>query len=221
MSATIKDIARETGLALATISKYINGGTVRPQNKKQIDEAIRKLNYVPRNTARGLRSSKTYRIGLVSGPPNNPHNAFLLSKIENTMRAHGYSLTFMSGDKYKDHVNKFVPHMLRSGIDGLETSLPLTYTELVEKDVITLKQMVEKMCLNPAKILGLDRGTLQKGHPADVIIVDTEQEYAIDKNKFVSKGHNTPFDGWKVKGKVLYTICDGKIVFKNQEEKES
>ena len=119
MSATIKDIARETGLALATISKYINGGTVRPQNKKQIDEAIRKLNYVPRNTARGLRSSKTYRIGLVSGPPNTPHNAFLLSKIENTMRAHGYSLTFMSGDKYKDHVNKFVPHMLRSGIDGL------------------------------------------------------------------------------------------------------
>lgn len=87
--------------------------------------------------------------------------------------------------------------------------------------MITLKQMVEKMCLNPAKILGLDRGTLQKGHPADVIIVDTEQEYAIDKNKFVSKGHNTPFDGWKVKGKVLYTICDGKIVFKNQEEKES
>ena len=47
MSATIKDIAKETGLALATISKYINGGTVRPQNKKQIDEAIRKLNYVP------------------------------------------------------------------------------------------------------------------------------------------------------------------------------
>ena len=94
------------------------------------------------------------------------------------------------------------------GIVGLETSLPLTYTELVEKDVITLKQMVEKMCLNPAKILGLDSGTLQKGHPAD-------------KNKFVSKGHNTPFDGWKVKGKVLYTICDGKIVFKNQEEKES
>ena len=105
------------------------------------------------------------------------------------------------------------------GIVGIETSLPLTYTELVEKGVITLNQMVEKMCLNPAKILGLESGTLQKGHPADVIIVDTEHEYTIDKNKFVSKGHNTPFDGWKVKGKVLYTICDGKIVFKNQEEK--
>lgn len=119
MSATIKDIARETDLALATISKYINGGTVRPQNKKRIDEAIRKLNYVPRNTARGLRSSKTYRIGLVSGPPNNPHNSFLLSRIEKKMRAHGYSLIFMSGDLYKEHVNEFVPHMLHAGIDGL------------------------------------------------------------------------------------------------------
>ena len=59
MSATIKDIARETGLALATISKYINGGTVRPQNKKQIDEAIRKLNYVPRNMARLYRPLAT------------------------------------------------------------------------------------------------------------------------------------------------------------------
>ena len=46
-----------------------------------------------------------------------------------------------------------------------------------------------------------------------------ENKYTIDKNKFVSKGHNTPFDGWKVKGKVLYTICDGKIIFENQEEK--
>ena len=61
--------------------------------------------------------------------------------------------------------------------------------------------------------------TLRVEGRADVIIVDTEQEYTIDKNKFVSKGHNTPFDGWKVKGKVLYTICDGKIIFENQEEK--
>ena len=119
MSATIKDIARETGLALATISKYINGGTVRPQNKKIIDKAIRKLNYIPRNTARGLRSSKTYRVGLVSGPPNNPHNAFLLSRIEKTMRAHGYSLIFMCGDLYRGKINEWVSQMLRSGIDGL------------------------------------------------------------------------------------------------------
>ena len=49
-----------------------------------------------------------------------------------------------------------------------------------------------------------------------MIIADADQEYTIDKNEFVSKGHNTPFDGWKVKGKILYTICDGKIVYQDK-----
>jgi dihydroorotase len=99
------------------------------------------------------------------------------------------------------------------GIVGLETSLALTYTYLVETGDLTLLQLVEKMSWNPSQILGLDCGTLQEGHPADVIIVDVNQEYQIDKNKFASKGKNTPFDGWKVKGKVLYTICNGKVVY--------
>lgn len=102
------------------------------------------------------------------------------------------------------------------GIVGLETSLALTYTELVEKGVLTLVQMVEKMCLNPARILGLDCGTIQEGHPADVIVADLEHSYVIDKDTFASKGKNTPFDGWTVKGKVLYTICDGKIVYQEK-----
>lgn len=99
------------------------------------------------------------------------------------------------------------------GIVGLETSFALTYTELVEKGVLTIKQLVEKMSLNPARILGLECGTLQEGHPADVIVVDVEHPYKIDKTKFVSKGRNTPFNGREVKGKVLYTICDGKVVY--------
>lgn len=101
------------------------------------------------------------------------------------------------------------------GIVGLETSLALTYTELVEKGILTPLQMVEKMCWNPAQILRLESGTLQEGHPADVIVVNVEDEYAIDKNAFASKGKNTPFHGKKVKGKVLYTICDSKIVYEN------
>lgn len=102
------------------------------------------------------------------------------------------------------------------GIVGLETSLALTYTELVEKGVLTVMQMVEKMSWNPAQILGLDCGTIQEGHPADVIVVDVEHSYKIDKTKFASKGRNTPFDGWDVKGKVLYTICDGKIAYEEK-----
>lgn len=99
------------------------------------------------------------------------------------------------------------------GIVGLETSFALTYTELVEKNVITLMQLVEKMSWNPAQILGISAGTIQAGHPADVVVADIDREYTIDKNTFASKGRNTPFDGRRVKGTVLYTICDGKIVY--------
>lgn len=101
------------------------------------------------------------------------------------------------------------------GIVGLETSFALSYTELVETGLLSLRELVEKMCWNPAKILGISAGTLQVGHPADVVIADTREEYAIDKNRFLSKGKNTPFHGRRVKGKILYTICDGKIVYRN------
>lgn len=100
------------------------------------------------------------------------------------------------------------------GITGIETSLCLTYTGLVLTGILTPMQMVEKMSYNPAKIAGIDRGTLLPGRPADIIIVNVDDEIVIDRNKFVSKGHNTPFDGYKVKGIVEYTIVGGKIVYK-------
>lgn len=100
------------------------------------------------------------------------------------------------------------------GITGIETSLCLTYTGLVLTGILTPMQMVEKMSYNPAKIAGIDRGTLLPGRPADIIIVNVDDEIVIDRNNFVSKGHNTPFDGYKVKGIVEYTIIGGKIVYK-------
>ena len=103
------------------------------------------------------------------------------------------------------------------GIVGLETSFSLMYTHLVENGLLSILQLEEKMSRNPARILGLDCGTLQSGHPADVVIIDPEKEYVIDREAFVSKGHNTPFDGWKVKGKVKYTICGGKVVYKEED----
>ncbi len=75
----------------------------------------------------------------------------------------------------------------------------MSYTALVETGILTISQLIEKMSWNPAQILGSDRGTLQKGHPADIVIADIDHEYKIDKNEFASKGRNTPFDGWKVK----------------------
>ena len=99
------------------------------------------------------------------------------------------------------------------GIVGLETSVSLVVTELLDKGVITPLKMAEIMSYNPAKVIGIDRGTLQVGKVADITIIDPNKEYVIDKNEFVSKGKNTPFDGKKVKGKVMTTIVNGKIVY--------
>lgn len=99
------------------------------------------------------------------------------------------------------------------GIVGIETSVALTITELVEKGYLTYMQMAEKMSYNPAKIVGLDRGTLMEGKVADITIIDPNAEYVIDVNTFKSKGKTTPFNGKQVKGKVMYTILGGKIVY--------
>lgn len=102
------------------------------------------------------------------------------------------------------------------GITGLETSLCLTYTELVLTGILTPMQMVEKMSYNPARIAGIDRGTLLPGRKADITVMNPDKEFIIDRNAFVSKGKNTPFDGRKVKGIVEYTFADGRIVYQNR-----
>lgn len=100
------------------------------------------------------------------------------------------------------------------GIVGLETSAALTYTELVDKGILTPMQMAEKMSYNPAKILGLaDKGSVSEGKIADIVIFNPEKEYRIDKNTFFSKGKNTPFHGRKVKGDVVCTLVGGRIVY--------
>lgn len=104
------------------------------------------------------------------------------------------------------------------GIVGLETSVALTITELVDTGILTPMQMAEKMSYHPAKILGLDRGSLAEGKPADVTVIDPEAEYVIDVKEFASKGKNTPFQGRKVKGRVIATICGGEIVYQYENE---
>lgn len=100
------------------------------------------------------------------------------------------------------------------GIVGLETALPLSL-KLVEDKILTISQVIEKFTINPANIVNSDKGTLKKNKVADITIYDPKEEYLIDKNNFYSKGKNTPFQDWKVRGKVKYTIVSGKIVYKN------
>lgn len=102
------------------------------------------------------------------------------------------------------------------GIVGLETSVALTVTNLVKKGYLTPMQMAAKMSYNPAKVLGIPKGTLDVGKIADITIIDPDKEYTIDVNTFESKGKNTPFDGYKVSGEVEYTILNGKVVYSNK-----
>jgi len=99
------------------------------------------------------------------------------------------------------------------GITGLETAVSLTITALVDTGYITPMQMAEKMSYNPAKIIGLDKGTLLPGKIADITIINPDIEYIIDSSTFVSLGKNTPFNGMKVKGKVMTTIVAGEVVY--------
>jgi len=99
------------------------------------------------------------------------------------------------------------------GIVGLETAAALTMTELVDKGYLTIVQMAEKMSYNPAKILGLDKGVIEEGKPADLVVFDAKRQYVIDPAQFQSKGRNTPFAGRSVKGMVVATVVDGKVVY--------
>mgnify|MGYP000335386263 CR=1 FL=1 len=104
-----------------------------------------------------------------------------------------------------------------NGFVGFETAWSLTVTCLVKPGHLTLEQLVDKMCVNPSRMLGLDKGTLHKGKDADIIVVDMEEEYEVDVNKFKSKSKNSPYHGCKLQGKVLYTIVAGRVVVREGE----
>lgn len=102
------------------------------------------------------------------------------------------------------------------GVVGLETAFPLLYTHFVQTKKMTLEQLVNAFTKKPAEVFNMPYGTLEEGKVADLTLVDLEKEIVIDKNDFLSKGKNTPFDGWKVSGIPVMTIAAGNIVYKDE-----
>ncbi len=100
------------------------------------------------------------------------------------------------------------------GIIGLETLLPLCITVLYHQNKISLTKIIEKLTLSPAKIFCLNKGSLKPGSQADIVIFDPNEEFEV--KKFYSKSSNSPFIGWKLKGKVKYTLYKGEILFKDR-----
>jgi dihydroorotase len=100
------------------------------------------------------------------------------------------------------------------GIVGLETSLGLVVTRLIEPGHLDWPTALAKMTINPARVLGIDRGTLSPGAPADVTIIDPAVEWTVDPAKFRSKSTNTPFAGWRLRGRAEVVIVGGRIKFR-------
>lgn len=98
-----------------------------------------------------------------------------------------------------------------SGIIGLETALPLAVTYLVEAGHLTMGQLLRLMSANPAKLYHLDAGYLAEGGPADIVLIDPGAEFIPES--YASKSANTPFTGWKLRGRVVRTIAGGKTVY--------
>jgi len=100
------------------------------------------------------------------------------------------------------------------GIIGLETALGLVGTKLVEPGHLTWPQAIEKMTINPARVLGLEKGTLAIGAEADVTIIDPDRVWNVDAKKFASKSSNSPFGGWKLKGRAETVIVGGRVKYR-------
>jgi len=118
-------------------------------------------------------------------------------------------------EEEKDVEYNFAPF----GMIGLETALSLGITELVGKKVLTISQLIEKISIAPANILGLAQGSISIGKPANISVLDPAKEWTVAKDKFLSKSKNSPFIGRKLKGVVCEVISNGKVVFTDGEVK--
>jgi dihydroorotase len=103
------------------------------------------------------------------------------------------------------------------GIVGLETALALVVTELVEKGIIDFPTLVDRMSTRPARLFHLSGGSLAEGSIADVTVFDPAREWVVDPSKFLSKGRNTPYAGDRLRGRAVYTIVGGRVVFRLEE----
>lgn len=100
-----------------------------------------------------------------------------------------------------------------NGIIGLETLLPICVVALIEPRHLTWPQLIEKLTVNPAKVLGIDRGTLKPGARADVTVIDPAAEWTIDPKQFRSKSRNCPYAGWRVRGRADTVLVNGEVKF--------
>ncbi len=152
MGVTIKDVAKKTGLSLATISKYMNGGKVRDKNKLIIDEAVKELGYIPNKAARGLKTSRTFTIGVIVDEMANQYFALLLEQIEMILNENGYSMAIACHKGDPEVEIECLKFFMEQNVDGI-LAVPAddccTNRKTVEKStipVVALDRLPHSVC---------------------------------------------------------------------------
>lgn len=184
MAVTIKDVAKETNLAISTISKYINGGSVREKNRKKIQMAIDKLGFVPNDAARGLRTFRSYTVGLLTGVGTSQHIAALISETEKQLRNLGYSLTSISlgtmgQEEKEDKIKQYIDYLIDRGVDGLIISPPKKNTDYLENARLR----------NIPVVLTEERGVVENENTYSVLVDCAGGAYEIVEH-LVKMGHS-------------------------------
>ena len=176
MAATMKDIARRTGLGLATISSYFNGGNVREKNRIKIEEAIEELHYEVNEVARGLKTNATRTIGVVIPELNNTFCAEIITGMEDVLRSHGYATIVCDCRTDKKLEREAVEFLIRRRVDGI-INMP------VDEEGNHLKRfqkMGKPIVLIDRKIQGID---------CDSVLVDNKKAAEDAVYYFIERGH--------------------------------
>ncbi|MDR0518522.1 MAG: LacI family transcriptional regulator [Clostridiales Family XIII bacterium] len=195
MGATIKDIANKTGLGIATISKYINGGNVLPENRVKIDSAIAELDYTPNNFARSLKTQRSKMIGIVIPVLNNSFFMQIITRMEYILKKEGYAVIISDCQESKDQERESIRFLMNKNVDGI-ISFPVsgsgTYlSPAIEKGIpiVLIDRLVQKLH-GKVDSVSIDNAAisreaidllLKNGHRRIAIIAGPKGTYTSDK----------------------------------------
>lgn len=176
MAATMKDIARKTGLGLATISSYFNGGNVREKNREKIEEAIRELHYEVNEVARGLKTNATRTVGVVIPELNNIFCAEIITEMEDILRNHGYATIVCDCRTDRKLEREAVEFLGRKRVDGI-----------INMPVDTEGRHLKKFLKTGKPVVLIDRKI--QGVSCDSVLVNNEKAAEDAMELFFRSGH--------------------------------
>ena len=193
MAATMKDLARYTGLGLATISSYINGGNVREKNRLKIEEAIAELHYEVNEVARGLKKNETHTIGVVIPELNNIFCAEIITEMEDILRSHGYAIMVCDCRTNAELEKQALDFLMKKRVDGL-INIPV---DAEGKNLQEFRKSGKPIVLIDRKIDGIK---------SDYVLVDNRKSAKEATELLLSEGHRN-----------IGIICGPRDVFTAEE----